>query len=75
MSSSLISSLTDRLSRGETDPQLKAEIQAAVFARRGQSGDHRDWALLCEQAGLLSLAFTEIRLTPVCPSVTPCWAQ
>lgn len=62
MSSSLLSSLTDRLSGGEADPQLKAEIQAAVLARRGQSGDHREWALLCEQAGLLSLAFSEFQL-------------
>ncbi len=44
------------------DPAVTAEIQTAVVSRRNQRGEHREWALLCEQAGLLSLAFSEFQL-------------
>lgn len=62
MSESLIAALTARLEAGEPLPSLRAEIQAAVAARRTQPGHHRQWALLCEQAGLMSLAFSEFQL-------------
>lgn len=51
----------DRLPSGMT-PELRAEIEAAVVARRQEPGGHTDWALLCEQAGLMSLAFSEFQL-------------
>jgi tetratricopeptide (TPR) repeat protein len=52
--------LQTRLAAG--DPVAKREIEAAVVARRGEKGEHTAWGLLCEQAGLLSLAFTEFQL-------------
>jgi len=62
MTDPLLSALAARWQAGENPAELKAEIQNAVVARRGQSGGHRDWALLCEQAGLWSLAFSEFQL-------------
>jgi len=62
MNDPLFDTLTQRVQAGEPSPQLQTEIQQAVIARRGQKGNHRDWALLCEQAGLISLAFSEFQL-------------
>jgi len=53
--------LRQRLNAG-ADSHLQSDIQAAVVARRGERGDHREWALLCEEAGLMSLAFSEFQL-------------
>ena len=44
------------------DPALPADIEAAVAARREARSGHTDWALLCEEAGLLPLAFREFQL-------------
>lgn len=54
--------LQQRLAAGESPETLKPEIETAVVARRGEHGHHAAWGLLCEQAGLLSLAFTEFQL-------------
>ena len=62
MTPSLISEFSDRLRSDGPTPELQAEIQRAVVARRGQPGEHCQWAILCEQAGLLSLAFSEFQL-------------
>lgn len=56
-----IEALRQRLTAGG-DLSLNAEIQNAVVARRAERGEHREWALLCEQAGLMSLAFSEFQL-------------
>lgn len=56
------SSLQDRLNAEDASPALAADIETAVVARRSERGEHRDWALLCEQAGLMSLAFSEFQL-------------
>lgn len=57
-----LESLRARLDAGETAEALAPDIQAAVAARRQQPGEHTAWALLCEQAGLMSLAFSEFQL-------------
>ncbi|MCY2990758.1 MAG: CRISPR-associated primase-polymerase type A1 [Planctomycetota bacterium] len=51
----------ERLNAGP-DPNLKGDLEQAVVARRAERGQHREWALLCEDAGLLSLAFSELQL-------------
>jgi hypothetical protein len=61
MSTSLIETLRQRQATGG-DPALIADLQTAVVSRRNERGEHREWALLCEQAGLLSLAFSEFQL-------------
>ena len=61
MNTGLIETLRQRQASGG-DPAVTAEIQTAVVSRRNQRGEHREWALLCEQAGLLSLAFSEFQL-------------
>ncbi len=62
MPDSWFASLAARVTAGENTPDLHAEIQAAVVGRRAESGNHGQWALLCEQAGLVSLAFSEFQL-------------
>jgi hypothetical protein len=41
---------------------LPADIEQTVVSRRGQRGQHCQWALLCEEAGLMGLAFSELQL-------------
>jgi tetratricopeptide (TPR) repeat protein len=50
-----------RLAAGGGD-SLAADLETAIVARRSVRGEHREWALLCEQAGLMSLAFSEFQL-------------
>jgi hypothetical protein len=50
-----------RLSR-ETGAGLFGEIEAACQQRREQRGGHADWARLCQEAGLVNLAFREWQL-------------
>jgi tetratricopeptide (TPR) repeat protein len=57
-----LASLSERFQNEGFSRTLAAEIEAAVVARRTQPGEHRDWALLCEQVGLMSLAFSEFQL-------------
>lgn len=57
----LIETLRQRQAAGG-DASLAADLETAVVGRRGEPGEHRDWALLCEQAGLMSLAFSEFQL-------------
>ncbi|HQU46648.1 MAG TPA: CRISPR-associated primase-polymerase type A1 [Pirellulales bacterium] len=57
-----LQSLHERLASGASAETLAPEIEAAVVARRDERGEHTAWGLLCEQAGLLSLAFTEFQL-------------
>lgn len=57
-----LDSFRECLASGEPAASLSAEIETAVVARREERGDHTAWGLLCEQAGLLSLAFTEFQL-------------
>lgn len=56
-----LAAFRERLNAG-VDPNLKGDLEQAVVARRGERGQHRDWARLCEDAGLLSLAFSELQL-------------
>lgn len=44
------------------DAETTAAIRAAVEARQQQRGDHARWGLLCEEAGLMGLAFREFQL-------------
>jgi hypothetical protein len=57
----LLQTFRDRLHQGN-DSTLAADLEAAVLGRRNHRGDHADWGLLCEEAGLLSLAFREWQL-------------
>ncbi len=61
MSVNLIENLRQRLAAGD-NPSTTADIKQAVLARRSQRGEHREWGLLCEEAGLMSLAFSEFQL-------------
>ncbi len=54
--------LSERFQNEGFSHALAAEVEAAVVARRAQPGEHRDWAFLCEQVGLMSLAFSEFQL-------------
>jgi tetratricopeptide (TPR) repeat protein len=58
----MLASFQDRLAQGEPPQALARQIEAAVVARRDQRGEHAAWGLLCEQAGLMSLAFSELQL-------------
>ena len=62
MSATQLDSLREQIASGAPPEALAGEIEAAVVARRGERGEHTAWGLLCEQAGLLSLAFTEFQL-------------
>jgi DNA-binding SARP family transcriptional activator len=44
------------------DAETMTAIRAAVEARQQQRGDHAQWGLLCEEAGLMGLAFREFQL-------------
>lgn len=46
----------------DTEPALAGDLERTVLARREQRGGHADWGQLCEQAGLLNLAFREFQL-------------
>jgi tetratricopeptide (TPR) repeat protein len=61
MSDDLLTIFRNRLHRG-ADPALAADLERTVAARREQRGGHADWGQLCEQAGLLNLAFREFQL-------------
>jgi hypothetical protein len=61
MGDTLLTTLRERLRRG-TDPDLLATIEKAVQACRAARGEHADWGLLCEEAGLFGLAFREFQL-------------
>lgn len=50
-----------RLAR-EAGDALSREIETACQERRDQQGGHADWARLCEEAGLVQLAFREWQL-------------
>ena len=57
-----LSDLRARLAREGATPDVHAAIDAAVAVRREVRGGHREWAALCEDAGLLSTAFRELQL-------------
>jgi len=61
MPDDLLNTFRDRL-RTEAGPALCAEIERAVLARRDERSGHTAWGLLCEEAGLLNLAFREFQL-------------
>ncbi len=46
----------------ESGPKLYTEIESACLARREERAGHADWARLCEEAGLVNLAFSEWQL-------------
>jgi len=41
---------------------VREDLQRAVLDRRDARGDHAAWAELCEQAGLMAMAFHELQL-------------
>ncbi|HID24097.1 MAG TPA: hypothetical protein EYP14_17080, partial [Planctomycetaceae bacterium] len=55
-----LTELRQRLQSG--DPAVRDEIVQAVESRRDERGGHTQWGLLCEQAGLMGLAFREFQL-------------
>ncbi len=61
MCTATIEALRQRLAAGG-DSAVNAEIESAVVVRRAERGAHCQWALLCEDAGLMSLAFSEFQL-------------
>ncbi len=61
MNPSSIDTFRERLPAGP-DAAIKAEMEAVILARRNERGGHREWAMLCEEAGLMSLAFSEFQL-------------
>ncbi len=61
MSDPLLASFRTRLAK-EAGSALYREIEAACAARRELRGGHDDWARLCEEAGLVNLAFREWQL-------------
>lgn len=54
--------LRERLLSGEGIPDVQELIRDAVCARREARTQHTQWGLLCEEAGLMSLAFSEFQL-------------
>ena len=56
MSDPLVDQFREQLRKG-TNPDLAETLEQAVLARRETRGGHADWAQLCEEAGLLNLAF------------------
>jgi len=61
MTTSLLSTFRDRLRR-EAGPRLWQEIERAANERLERRGEHAEWALLAEEAGLFNLAFREFQL-------------
>ena len=61
MNQPLLDTFRERLRAG-ADATLRSEIQSAVVAHRVERGAHREWGLLCEEAGLMALAFSEFQL-------------
>jgi tetratricopeptide (TPR) repeat protein len=61
MSDELLTCFQDRL-RQKTNPQVLADLEAAIRSPRDVRADHTNWGLLCEQAGLFNLAFSEFQL-------------
>lgn len=61
MTDACLTEYRDRIRRGG-DPALYQEIERLLAGRREQVGGHLEWALLCEEAGLLNLAFREFQL-------------
>lgn len=61
MHAAAIESFRQRLRSGP-DPALHSDLETAVVARRSERGGHCEWGQLCEQAGLMSLAFSEFQL-------------
>ncbi|MBM4001264.1 MAG: hypothetical protein FJ297_17310 [Planctomycetes bacterium] len=53
--------LQETVRTGDADGARRA-IESMVAARRDAVGEHTEWGLVCEQAGLLALAFTEFQL-------------
>lgn len=51
----------ERLRQGP-GPTLVGEVERAVVARQKEPGGHAGWARLCEEVGLLGLAFREYQL-------------
>ena len=60
MNQPLLDTFRERLCAG--DATLRSEIQSAVVAHRVERGAHREWGLLCEEAGLMAPAFSEFQL-------------
>jgi tetratricopeptide (TPR) repeat protein len=59
--SDTLTSFRARLQAG-LDATLAADLEAALNPRLAERGGHTDWGLLCEEAGLLPLAFREFQL-------------
>jgi hypothetical protein len=56
-----LESIRKRLA-SESVESVREDLQRLVLQRRSEHGGHAQWAALCEQAGLLSLAFNEYQL-------------
>lgn len=56
-----IESLKHRL-QSHLDDTVRADLQQAVMQGRSQRGHHTELGLMCEQAGMMSLAFSEFQL-------------
>jgi len=56
-----LEALRRRLAEGR-DPQTVEAIRSAVEARQQVRGGHTRWGLVCEEAGLMGLAFREFQL-------------
>jgi len=61
MPNKLLNELRDQLRHGLT-PELRARIEEAVQAHRGETSGHADWGRLCEEAGWPGLAFRQFQL-------------
>jgi tetratricopeptide (TPR) repeat protein len=61
MTDALLEALQRRLAEGN-DPRTVEAIRAAVEARQQVRGGHTRWGLVCEEAGLMGLAFREFQL-------------
>jgi len=48
--------------RSHLDDTVRAELEQAVMQGRSQRGHHTELGLMCEQASLMSLAFSEFQL-------------
>jgi len=57
----LLAAFRDRL-RADAGPALWAEIEQTLTDRLDARAGHTDWGLLCEDAGLINLAFREFQL-------------